>query len=379
MGAYDRDYLRAQPTPQTRSIRGGVKWTATTWIIMVCVAIFVLDGFLPRQWVVIESKWQPGVPNEVQRLILDGKIATTTVAPQQSASKVVTAEQPVYAQRPNSEPALVAINTLESMPFIQKWLYFSTSTALFSSIPGVGTSALQVWRFIGFQFCHASLEHLIFNMLGLFFFGPVVEQYLGSKRFTAFYLLCGIAGALVYLLLNFGGFMVTESTNGRVSVPGLLSNDPDMPLVGASAGVFGVIIAAARLMPDAIVLLFFVIPMRLKTLAYGLVLIAVASVMLKWKNAGGEAAHIGGAIAGWYFIHRPERLRSLFDFLGRADPTSTFHSARKVQRAGAIDGRAPSNAEIDRILDKVRESGIGSLSENERRSLRDATRHRSDS
>lgn len=379
MGAYDRDYWRSDPTLQTRSIGGGMKWSATTWLIVACVLIFVLDGFLPRQWVVTESKWQPGLSDEVQQKILDGSIPTRTLVPEEDPNKVAVVQQPVYAQQPNGQVELIAVNTLQSTPFIQKWLYFSTSTALYSTIPGVGTSALQVWRFIGFQFCHANLSHLLFNMLGLFFFGPVVERYLGSKRFTAFYLICGIAGALLYLLLNFAGFMVAQSTNGRVMIPGLLSNDPDMPLVGASAGVFGIIIAAARLMPDATVLLFFVIPMRLKTLAYGLVLIAVASLLLKWKNAGGEAAHLGGAIAGWYFITRPERLRTFFDFLGRADPTSTFHSARKVQRAGSVSGRGPSNAEIDRILEKVRSSGLGSLNEAERRTLRDATRQRSDS
>lgn len=379
MGAYDRDYWRSEPTSQTRSIGGGMKWTATIWIIVACVAIFVLDCFLPRQWVVTESKWQPELSDDVRRLILEGKIPSSTNLPEQNPNQIPVVEQPVFAQFPNSEPKLVAVNTLQSTQYIQKWLYFSTSTALFSTIPGVGTSALELWRFIGFQFCHASLQHLLFNMLGLFFFGPVVERYLGAKRFTAFYLICGIAGALVYLLLNFAGFMVTGSTNGRVMIPGLLSNDPDMPLIGASAGVFGIIIAAARLMPDATVLLFFVIPMRLKTLAYGLVLIAAASVIFNVKNAGGEAAHLGGAIAGWYFINRPQRLRSFFDFLGRADPTSTFHSARKVQRAGLVDGRGPSNAEIDRILDKVRSGGLGSLNESERRTLRDATRHRSDS
>ncbi len=152
MGAYDRDYWRSEPTSQTRSIGGGIKWTATTWIIVACVAIFVLDGFLPRQWVVTESKWQPGLPDDVRRLILDGKIPTSTEPSEQSASKFLSVEQPVYAQQPNGQTQLVAVNTLQSMPCIQKFLYFSTSTALYSTIPGVGTSALQLWRFIGFQF-----------------------------------------------------------------------------------------------------------------------------------------------------------------------------------------------------------------------------------
>ena len=351
-------------------------WSATNWIIAACVAVFVLDGFLPHQWVVVGSEPVPGLPDPIQRLVNEGKIQTMMAAPDADASRRSITTAQVFAQPVQGPPVLIATNTLQSLPFLQKWLYFSTSTALYSSLPGVGVSALQLWRLIGFQFCHANLSHLIFNMLGLFFFGPVVERYLGSKRFTAFYLLCGIAGALLYLVLNFGGFMMVTATNGRVSIPGLLSNDPDMPLVGASAGVFGVIIAAARLMPDATVLLFFVIPMKLKTLAYGLVLVAIANVLLGWQNAGGQAAHIGGAIAGWYFIHRPERLRHLFDFLGRADPTSKSAASRRGQRAGSVHPAATATAEVDRILDKVRARGLGSLTESERRTLRDATRQR---
>ena len=376
MSAHDREYWRAQPS-QSRAFGAGIRWSATTWIIAACVAIFVLDSFLPRQWVVVGSEWEVGVPDAVQQQVLQGTLPTMVQRVEDDPAKTVKTIQGVLLAKSDNQSALplVAVNQLQSTPFLQRWLYFSTSTALYSTIPGIGMSGLQIWRFIGFQFCHASLEHILFNMIGLFFFGPVVERYLGAKRFTAFYLICGIAGALVYLLLNFAGFMVTESTNGRVMIPGLLSNDPDMPLVGASAGVFGIIIAAARLMPDTTVLLFFIIPMRLKTLAYGLVLIAFASVLLKWKNAGGEAAHLGGALAGWYLIHRPERLRSFFDFLGRADPTSSFHSARRVQRAESGERSAPSTTEVDRILDKVRASGLASLNESERRTLRDATRH----
>lgn len=373
MGAQDRPYWRSEQPPAGLAA-SSKRWNVTTWLIVACVALFVVDGFLPRQWVVVESKLKPGLSVEDQRMILDGTIPTVAGPVSANPGQNAQTEQPVFAQLQSGAQDLVAVNTLQSMPFLQKWLYFSTSTALYSSIPGVGVNALQVWRFIGFQFCHAGMEHLVFNMLGLFFFGPIVERYLGGKRFLAFYLLCGVAGAFLYLLLNFGGFMVSAATNGRVTVPGLLVNDPDMPLVGASAGVFGVIIAAARLVPDATVLLFFVIPMRLKTLAYGLVLVAVASVLLRWRNAGGEAAHIGGAIAGWWFIHHPEQLRGLFDFLGRADPTSSHFGKRRELHSSA-GSSMPSAQEVDRILDKVKAQGLASLNESERRTLRDATRN----
>jgi len=378
MGASDRDYWRTNSAQSGFSLRQS-KWSATTWIIGLCIAVFVIDGFLPRQWVVVASTTVPGLPDEVKRLINEGKLKTTAELPAESPSQYQSVVKPVSVELINGGFSVVATNTWQSMPYLQKWLYFSTSTALYSVIPGIGVSGLQVWRFIGFQFCHAGLWHLVFNMMALYFFGPIVERYLGAKRYCAFYLICGIAGALFYLILNFAGFMVSEGTNGRVAVPGLLSNDPDLPLIGASAGVFGIIIAAAHLMPNAQVLLFFVIPIRLKTLAYGLVAIALASVILKFSNAGGEAAHIGGAIAGWYFIQRPERLRNFFDFLGRVDPTSTFHASKKLQPTRPSRGASPSNAEVDRILDKVRASGLASLNESERRALRDATDIRSES
>lgn len=372
MASHDREYWRA---PAHTASPRGFGWTATTWLIAICIAVFVIDGFLPRQWVVVASAWQGDVSSEVRRRVLDGELVTQVAKLEVDPSRAALAEQAVFALRQNSPPQLIAVNTVQSMPFLQKWLYFSTSTALYSSIPGVGTSALQLWRAIGFQFCHADLNHIVFNMIGLFFFGPIAERYLGAKRFVAFYLLCGVAGALLYLVLNFGGFVMHEVSNGRVTIPGLLLNDPDMPLIGASAGVFGVIVAAARLMPNAQVLLFFLIPMRLITLAYGLVAVAVASVLFRWSNAGGEAAHLGGAIAGRYFIRNPERLKSIFDLLGRVDPSSP-HFVGKGGRHAAAGGA--SAREIDRILDKVREQGIQSLTNRERETLREATRERNE-
>ncbi|MEZ6192352.1 MAG: rhomboid family intramembrane serine protease [Phycisphaerales bacterium] len=73
---------------------------------------------------------------------------------------------------------------------IDAWGYFSAATAILGG---------QVWRFVTFQFLHASFGHILFNMLGLYFFGPMVESHLGSRRFLAFYLLCGVASAVAYI------------------------------------------------------------------------------------------------------------------------------------------------------------------------------------
>jgi hypothetical protein len=196
-------------------------------------------------------------------------------------------------------------------------------------------------------------------MIGLYFFGPLVEHYLGGKRFLAFYLLCGIFGAVLYLILNLGGYVFGDN------VPGLLFNDTSTPLVGASAGVFGILLAGAFLAPKVKVLVFFIIPMKLSTMAYLLVCFAVFTVIFGKNNAGGEAAHLGGAAAGWYFIRNPHHLNGFFDFLGKADPTSK-HFAWK--------DRGTSQRDIDRILDKIHKKGLNSLSTKEKKILHEASR-----
>ena len=85
-------------------------------------------------------------------------------------------------------------------------------------------------------------------------------------------------------------------------------------------------------------------------------------------NAGGEAAHLGGAIAGWYFIRRPGQLHGLFNFFGRVDPTSRHFAIRGGARKKAQTG------EIDAILDKISREGLQSLSKKEKRQLAEASR-----
>lgn len=169
------------------------------------------------------------------------------------------------------------------------WGYFSADTAIYR---------LELWRFITFQFLHAGLQHIAFNMISLYFFGPIIEGYLGGRRYLAFYLLCGAAGGALYLIL----WQI-----------GILQGGPSTPLVGASAGIFGILVAAARVAPDTTVMLLFPpIPLRLRVLALILLGIAVWVVFSNGANAGGQAAHLGGAALGALLIWRPQWL-NVFD------------------------------------------------------------------
>jgi len=175
---------------------------------------------------------------------------------------------------------------------ITLWGQFTTDDAIFK---------LQLWRFLTFQFLHAGFTHLLFNMLGLYFFGPLIESYLGRWRYLAFYLLCGMAGPISYLL--FYGLHVAAADRGA-------------SLIGASAGVFGVLVAAARIAPNVTVLIYGVIPARLRTVAWVLLGIAVYTVFTNGHNAGGEAAHLGGAALGYVLI-KNSRWLDIFDFSSR--------------------------------------------------------------
>jgi membrane associated rhomboid family serine protease len=216
---------------------------------------------------------------------------------------------------------------------------------------------LEVWRLVSFQFLHASPIHLGFNMLGLWMFGSLVEQFLGAKRYAAFYLTSGIAGGLLFLVLNLLGHL-------GLQLPGVLYDQSWIPLVGASAGVFGVIMACAFIEPRAVVDLYGIIPIPMRVFAYGYVALAALNLLRGGTNAGGDAAHLGGAIAGYFFIRHSHLLHDFFDIFDRSpSPSSPSSEPRDSQS-------------LDRILAKIKSDGLASLSESERRLLRRATLRR---
>jgi len=235
---------------------------------------------------------------------------------------------------------------------------------------------LEFWRVITFQFLHAGPAHVFFNMFGLYMFGSIVEQHLGGRRYAAFYLVSGVCGGLMYFILNaiaqvFASFQWPQ-------IPGLLFTSPTTPLVGASAGVFGVIMACAYIAPNAVVQLILPpVPIRLKLLAYGYVGIALFNVLLGGQNQGGDAAHIGGAVAGYFFIRHSHLLSDFFDVFGpKSDRGKKRNSKFPKFGAGQREGgglSAGTVSEVDRILAKVRDQGLASLSEREKTTLREAT------
>jgi len=256
MGIYDRDYYREPPR---RSVFASFSMVSvTTWLIIINVAVFLIDSILQQQ--------------HVTNLLREA-----------------------FGDSYRNLPPGFRETLLKRVPKpIEEWGYFSMTKAV---------SELQIWRFITFQFLHADTSHIFSNMLSLFFFGPIVESYFGRLRYIVFYLLCGVAGAGCYLLL-----LAMHILKGA-----------DVPLVGASAGIFGVLVAGAVLMPNAkILLLIPPIPIKLKYLALILVGWATYVALHNGTNAGGQAAHLGGAALGFLLIRYP-KLLSPFAFRRKAN------------------------------------------------------------
>lgn len=206
----------------------------------------------------------------------------------------------------------------------------------------------EYWRLFSYQFLHASLGHLAFNMIALYFFGPRVERYFGHLRYLLYYLCCGVAAALFSTLLSNVDFI--NATWNSYS-----------PMVGASGSIYGVMAAYAVLFPHGRVQLLFP-PINLSSRQFALVGLglACAYIFFQWDNAGGEAGHMGGMIAGFiltFFIVLKNKLLG-----AHREKISTIKSTH-----------APTNDDIDKILDKIAEEGLDSLTEEERDILRRAS------
>lgn len=248
---------------------------------------------------------------------------------------------------------------------LNRWGCFTFETAVLGG---------QVWKFLTFQFLHDSVGHVLFNGIGIFIFGPFVERWWGTRGFLAYYLLCGVAGGVFYSLLL---------------VIGLLPNsDFGTPLVGASAGVFGLIFAVYRLAPAVTVrLLFPPITLTMRQLALALAGLAVLMIVggllfprfwLFW-NAGGEAGHLGGALMGLLLMSRPGLLGKSSELRGKVIRDARFVRRRppklrppKLRPRTEVD--LDEESEIDRILQKISDQGIDSLTAEERRTLEKASR-----
>jgi len=343
MGIYDRDYARIDREPSAysdgRSALSRMRWwSATTWLIVINVAVFVVDNLAGARYM-INVPASPAFVQTYEPATRKWHVDESHLIPSRSSPGLMA--HPILD---NQSGELVGELPLRAMQPLTAIGHFSTSKGFFG---------LEVWRLVSFQFLHANVTHLFLNMLGLWMFGQQVERHLGQRsRYVAFYLMCGICGAILYQILNIMGAL-------GVPLPGALDVSITTPLVGASAGVFAILMASAYFAGEETMLVFGIIPLKVRTGAYLFASLALFNLLIGGSNAGGDAAHVGGAIAGYFFIRHPHLLKDFFAEFSARRPGNTSSQPRRPRR----------RAKIDRILDKVSEHGLDSLTKREQRYL----------
>jgi membrane associated rhomboid family serine protease len=206
-----------------------------------------------------------------------------------------------------------------------------------------GLAFTQPWRWITYQYLHGSGGHLFFNMLTAYFFVPVLEQMWGWRKTFLFYTAGGIAAGVVYGLMSLAY--------------------PNVGLIGASGSLLAILGAVAVIAPDMQVLMMMVIPMTMRVMA---ILFAVLYLLniIGDRNMS-DTAHLGGMAFGAAYAYFERH------FGGAIDRQRHQWGQRRKRREATAE--RDEQETIDRILEKVHQKGMNSLSWSERRTLKRAT------
>lgn len=221
------------------------------------------------------------------------------------------------------------------------------------------------WTLISYMFTHYSIWHIFGNMLMLFIFGKIFQEYASSKRVFAVYIYGGLVGAALALA-------------SYHLIPTFQQYAPASFMVGASAGVMAIVVAAATLVPDYFLHLFLLGPVRLKFIALFVVVLDLIGISY-YDNAGGHLSHLGGALFGYLFIMQMKKGRDI------SVPFNNFiHTLKQLfkkrSKIKVVHKRSKSDEEynherkvrqdeIDAILDKISTSGYESLTKREKEIL----------
>ena len=232
----------------------------------------------------------------------------------------------------------------------------------------------QPWSIITYMFMHAGLLHLVFNMLWLYWFGKLFLLFFSGKHLRGIYILGGICGGLFYILA-YNVFPYFEDVVGFSS------------LVGASASVLAIVFAVGTSHPDYEVGFMFIGRVKLKYVTIGVFLLDL--LLITSGNSGGHIAHIGGALSGWWFATSLGKGRDVTSWINniidlltggvklrrkKKKPKMKVHYGDKQDDFEYNARKKQRSDEIDRILDKLRQSGYGSLTDDEKKSLFDASK-----
>ena len=233
---------------------------------------------------------------------------------------------------------------------------------------------VQPWSLLTYMFLHADALHLLFNMLWLYWFGQLFLGIFSARHLRGLYILGGLCGGLLYML----AFNVFPYFQNHIYGTWLL---------GASASVLAIVVATAVREPEYRVNFMFVGAVRLKYVA--LFMVITDLLFMTSGNGGGHIAHLGGALAGWWFAASLRKghdvtkwINNVFDWVNggfrfKIPARKPKMKATKGGKNADYDYNAQKkrqSEEIDRILDKLKKSGYSSLTTEEKKRLFDASK-----
>ena len=251
-------------------------------------------------------------------------------------------------------------------------LIFNVSGSFILSYFAVPADVVQLvfrlWTPITYMFLHEGVLHLFFNMLSLFWFGKIFLLYFSEKQLVGLYLFGGIMAALFYVVaFNLFPFYAPLVHNSL--------------LLGASGSIMAIILATAFQAPTMELQLLFIGNVKLKYIAIVAVLTSFFGITS--SNGGGQLAHLGGALAGYFFVVSLRKGTDLTNFFSKLLATvSHWFAPRKMKAkpnfsksnvrmsdAEYNENKARKMARIDHILDKIKTSGYESLTADEKKQL----------
>ena len=205
-----------------------------------------------------------------------------------------------------------------------------------------GAVLTRPWSLVTYMFLHGNLSHIAFNMLALFFFGQRIEQRMGSREFLTLYFASGITGALLSML--FSGAWI----------------------IGASGGIFGVMLAFAWFWPDERIFLWGVLPIPAKLLVIGTTALALFGGFGGSRDGVAHFAHLGGYVGAFLYLKWLDRNRGKFRKLATAPPKAAEQKVEKWRSVDLSGVHEVNRPEVRRILDKIAAEGVGKLSPQEK-------------
>lgn len=259
----------------------------------------------------------------------------------------------------------VAVFVLYNIIFVTE-LFFNSNAPVSSlisrnlSLPSSFSLVIyKPWSYFTYMFFHTDVFHILFNMLALYWIGNLFEEYLGSKKLVAVYIVSGLCGGLLFQL-------------AYNTLPLFSSVAAGSQLIGASAGIVGLMVATAVLIPNHEVMLILLGQVKLKWLVIVLVLLFYFNIPK--SNAGGEISHLGGALFGYLFMIYLRKGTDLTKWMQNI--LGIFTNERKtkmriLEKTKLNDEQYNQRKKImeetvDSILDKINKSGYNSLTKEEK-------------